>query len=144
MYRMMSTGAAAATTAAAPPVQELAILERSKQLILQTLYGLLLELQAIDGQRAALLQGEQAQPCADPGALGILSSLLFVTSTQGFYAQSRAAEAKTGAAADHLESCLSGTALSLALIRLARLLCPQDTATLPEPAQLTAADDPLL
>ena len=103
---------------------QLAMLDNTRNLILQSVSGLLLQLQAVDAQRQRLSGGETACT-ADPAALAIGAAVLFLLSNFGFWQQMQRVDAQidqTENTQDCVEPAMISAEVAFALVRLLRLL----------------------
>lgn len=107
-----------------PDASQLAMLDHTRNLLLQSVSGQLLQLQAIDAQRQRLSDGE-TDCTADPAALEIGAAVLFLLSNLGFWQQIQRVDAQIDQAGnphDCLEPTLLSVEVAFALVRLLRLL----------------------
>ncbi len=103
---------------------QLAMLDNTRRLLLQSVSGLLLQLQAVDAQRQRLSGGETACT-ADPAALATGAAVLFLLSNLGFWQQMQRVDTQinqAGNAQDCVEPAMLSTEVAFALVRLLRLL----------------------
>ncbi len=115
--------------------EQLALLENSQGLIRSILLGISLQYKALEQQKQLLL-GQAQNPqnadaaCLDPKNIQIAASLIVLYALFGFQQQAEdiaRQTAQTGVCPDWTEPKLNATVILVALLRLCRLISPENS-----------------
>lgn len=133
--------------------EQLALIDNSQELIRTILLGISLQYKALSVQKCQLLenvcspQGGDMTTGTDPKILQIAASLIVLYALFGFQKQAEDIACKTapaGGCPDWTEPKLNATVILVALVRLCRLVFPENTAVSDNQQEADSLTEPVI